>query len=279
MTSIKELNLMSNKIRQDIIQSLVAAGSGHSAGALGMADVFTALYFNVMKLNPKRPWWKERDYCILSCGHICPVWYATLANAGYFTRKELRTLRQFGSKLQGHPEKRSIAGVENSAGPLGMGTSLAAGLAYGLRMDKKKNRVFCITSDGEQEEGNTWEAVMFAGKNKLSNLTVIMDRNNIQIDGNTEDIMPLEPLAEKYKSFNWNVIDVDGHNIRMIIDACNEARVIHDKPTLIIAHTTPGKGVSFMEDDYTWHGKPPSSQQARVALKELKHIGKEIMNG
>ena len=232
-----------------------------------------------MKLNPKRPWWKERDYCILSCGHICPVWYATLANAGYFTRKELRTLRQFGSKLQGHPEKRSIAGVENSAGPLGMGTSLAAGLAYGLRMDKKKNRVFCITSDGEQEEGNTWEAVMFAGKNKLSNLTVIMDRNNIQIDGNTEDIMPLEPLAEKYKSFNWNVIDVDGHNIRMIIDACNEARVIHDKPTLIIAHTTPGKGVSFMEDDYTWHGKPPSSQQARVALKELKHIGKEIMNG
>ena len=276
MKDIKKLNLLANDIRQDIIKSLVSAGSGHSAGPLGMTDVFTALYFEVLKHDSKKPWWDERDYFILSCGHICPVWYVTLANAGYFSKSKLSTLRKLGSGLQGHPHKNSLPGVENPAGPLGMGSSLACGLAYGLRMDGKKNRVYCVVSDGEQEEGNTWEAVMWAGKNKLNNVTFIMDRNNIQIDGTTEDVMPLEPLAEKYKSFNWNVIEIDGHNIKMVIDACNEAKAINNKPTMIIAHTIPGKGVSFMENDYNWHGKPPSKEQAKIAIKELQHLRKDL---
>lgn len=276
VNNIKKLNLIANDIRQDLIKSLVAAGSGHSGGPLGMADVFTALYFNVIKNDPKKPWWNERDYVILSNGHICPVWYSTLANAGYFSRKELLTLRKLGTRLQGHPHKHSAPGIENPGGPLGQGLSLACGLAYGLRMDGKKNRVFCLMSDGEQEEGNVWEAAMFAGKNKLRNLTALIDRNNIQIDGYTEDIMPLEPLKEKYESFNWHVIEVDGHNIQQIIDACNEAKAIYEKPTVIICHTIPGKGVSFMENDYNWHGKPPTAEQGKVALVELEHWRKEI---
>ncbi len=278
-TNLKKLKLVANQTRQDIIKMLVTAGSGHSAGPLGMADVFTALYFNVLKHNPKYPDWPERDYLILSNGHICPVRYAAMAQAGYFPRSELSTLRKFGTRLQGHPHRPALLGIETTSGPLGSGLSQAAGLALALRMDKKKNQVYCIMSDGEQDAGQTWEAVLFAGKQKLHNLTGIMDRNNIQIDGHTEEIMPLEPLADKYRAFNWHVIEVDGNNIQMIIDACNEAKTIYEKPTLIIAHNIPGKGVSFMENDHEWHGKPPTKEQGEVALRELEVWRERIGKG
>lgn len=277
VTDLKQLKLLANQIRQDLIEALVSAGSGHSAGPLGMADVFTALYFNVLKHNPKYPFWEERDRLVLSNGHICPVLYSTMANAGYFPRKELKTLRHFGTRLQGHPHRSSLPGLETTSGPLGSGLSQATGMAYALLMDKKKNHVYCLLSDGEQEAGQTWEAALFAGKNKLRNLTVIVDRNNIQIDGHTEDIMPLEPFADKYRAFNWHVIEIDGNNIKAVIDACDEARTIYEKPTVIIAHNIPGKGVSFMENDHEWHGKPPTAEQAKVALAELKVWRQNIM--
>ncbi len=279
ITDIKKLKLLANQIRQDTIRSLVSAGSGHSAGPLGMADVFTALYFNILTHHPKYPFWEGRDYLILSNGHICPVRYAAMANAGYFPRSELKTLRKFGTRLQGHPHRTALPGVESTSGPLGSGLSQAAGAAYVLLMDKKKNHVYCIMSDGEQEAGQTWEAAMFAGKNKLHNLIGIIDRNNIQIDGHTEEIMPLEPLADKYRAFNWHVIEVDAHNIHHFIEACEEAQTIYEKPTLIIAHNIPGKGVSFMENDYEWHGKPPTPEQGKIALKELQVWRKKIMRG
>ncbi len=258
---------------------LTAAGSGHSGGPLGMADVFTALYFNVLRHNPKKPNWADRDVLILSNGHICPVRYAAMANAGYFPREELKTLRKLGSRLQGHPHRASLPGIETSSGPLGSGFSQACGVALALRMDGKPNRVYCITSDGEHDEGNTWEAVLFANKARLNNLTVIIDRNNIQIDGHTEDIMPLEPLREKYESFGWHVMDVDGHNIHHLIDALEQSKTIYEKPICIIAHTIPGKGVSFMENDPEWHGKPPTPEQAHVALAELQHWRERIQAG
>ncbi|MEK6939762.1 MAG: transketolase [Nanoarchaeota archaeon] len=277
VTDLKQLKLLANQIRQDLIEALVSAGSGHSAGPLGMADVFTALYFNVLKHNPRYPFWEERDRLVLSNGHICPVLYSTMANVGYFPRKELKTLRHFGTRLQGHPHRAALPGLETTSGPLGSGLSQATGMAYALQMDKKKNKVYCLMSDGEQEAGQTWEAVMFAGKNKLHNLTAFIDRNNIQIDGHTEDIMPLEPLADKYRSFNWHVIEIDANNIQAVIDACHEAATIYEKPTLIIAHNIPGKGVSFMENDFLWHGKPPTAEQAKVALAELKVWRENIM--
>ena len=279
ITDIKKLKLIANQIRQDIIISLVAAGSGHSAGPLGMTDAWTALYFNILKHNPKYPDWDERDIFILSNGHICPGLYATLANADYFPRSELKTLRHFGTRLQGHPHRTNLPGIETTSGPLGSGLSQAAGMAYALLMDKKKNYVYCMMSDGEQDAGNTWEGAMFAGKNKLRNLTAILDRNNIQIDGTTEDIMPLEPLKDKYEAFNWHVLEVDGHNLQEIINACNEAKAIYEKPTLIIAHNIPGKGVSFMENDFNWHGKPPTAEQGKIALKELQVWREKIMKG
>lgn len=289
ITNLKKLKLIANQIRQDIITSLAAAGSGHSAGPLGMADVFTALYFNILNHNPKNPFWEGRDYFVLSNGHICPVLYAALANAGYFSRSELKTLRHFGTRLQGHPHRASLPGLEITSGPLGSGLSQAGGMAYALQMDKKKNRVYCMMSDGEQEAGQTWEAVMFIGKNKLSNLTAIMDRNNIQIDGTTEEIMPLEPVVDKYKAFNWHVIEVDAHNIQAVIDAFQEAKTITERPTIIIGHNTPGKGVLFMENDYRWHGSPPGEietertppklEQAKVALAELRAWRAKIEKG
>ena len=285
--SIEDLEKKANEIRQDIIKMLVKAGSGHSAGPLGMADVFTALYFSVLKHDPKNPFWEERDRLILSNGHICPVRYAAMAHAGYFPVKELDTLRKFGSRLQGHPERERLPGLETTSGPLGSGLSQASGMAYvGKYIDKTTWRVYCAMSDAEQEAGQTWEAAMFAGKNKLDNLTAIIDRNNIQIDGFTEDIMPLEPLKEKYEAFNWHVLEVDGHNIEAIIDACNQAKAIHQKPTVLIMHTIPGKGVSFMENDFKWHGTPPGvsnmegepakEEQVNIALKELRTLGGKI---
>lgn len=267
------LEQKANDIRKSIVNALLTAGTGHSAGPLGMADVFTALYFHVMKHDPKNPKMEERDRFVLSAGHICPVQYATLAHAGYFPVAEFEaTLRKLGTRFQGHPHNLTTPGVENSAGPLGQGTSVAAGIALAGLMDSKRWRVYCVTGDGELEEGQCWEAIWFAGKNKLHNLTFLVDRNNIQIDGFTEDIMPLEPLADKFAAFGWHVLEVDGHNFRQIIDACSEAKSIFEKPTVIICHTIPGKGVDFMEWKFEWHGKPPNKAEAEIALKELNDI-------
>ncbi len=268
--------MTANQIRQDIVNMLVEAGSGHSAGPLGMADIFTALYFHILNYNPKEPNWPGRDRLILSNGHICPAQYATLARAGYFHIEELKTLRKLGSRLQGHPRRGALPGVETTSGPLGSGLSQAAGMALAAKLDDKKHRIYCLMSDGEQDAGNTWEAAMFIGKNRLNNITAIIDRNNIQIDGFTEDVMPLESLKEKYEAFRWHVLEIDGHNIEAIVDACNEAKAIFEKPTLIIAHTIPGKGVSFMEQDYLWHGIPPNKEQAKAALVELRTLGGQI---
>lgn len=270
------LEEMANTLREDVIEMLLEAGSGHSAGPLGMADIFSALYFHVLNHDPKDPDRADRDRLILSNGHICPIRYAAMARAGYFSVEELLTLRKINSRLQGHPHRKALPGVETTSGPLGSGLSQSIGVALAGKLDNKKYRVFCAMSDGELEEGNTWEAFMFAGKNKLSNLTAIIDRNNIQIDGNTEDVMSLEPLKEKFESFKWHVIEIDGHNIEQFIDATNEAKAIHEKPTVIIAHTIPGKGVSFMENDYVWHGKPPTKEEAVKALNELRTLGGKI---
>ncbi len=267
---VNEIALHANDIRQTIIEMLVAAKSGHTAGPLGMSDMFAALYFHVLKHDPKNPEWSERDWLILSNGHIAPVRYAAMAHAGYFPVEECLTLRKFGSRLQGHPERDMLPGVETTSGPLGSGLSQAAGIALAARIDGTSNHIFCATSDGEHDEGNTWEAVLFAGKYKLANLTAIMDRNFIQIDGNTETIMPLESLADKYRAFNWHVIEIDGNDIRQFIAACDEAKSITDKPTMILAHTIPGKGIKSIEGDYRWHGKPPKPDEGIAFLTELR---------
>jgi transketolase len=266
-----QLAKIANNIRIDIIKSLSKAGSGHTAGSLGMADIFTALYFNILKHNPKNSHWSNRDRLILSNGHICPVLYTTLAHAGYFSKSKLNKLRKLGSPLQGHPHRGELPGIENTSGPLGQGLSQACGMALAAKLNHQNHRIYCLTSDGEHNEGQTWEAIMFASKYKLNNLTQIIDRNNIQIDGHTEEIMPLEPLREKYEAFNWHVIDIDGHNYQEIIDACNQARATYEKPTLILAHTIPGKGVNFIENDPKWHGIAPTKAQSKLTIKHLKN--------
>jgi len=273
---LKDLEGIALQIRKDIIEMLLAAKSGHSAGPLGMADVFTALYFHVANVDPKNPMMPDRDRVVLSNGHIAPVWYATLANRGFFPKAELATLRKLNTRLQGHPHCCALPGVENTGGPLGQGASQAVGMAWAGLHDNKDWRVYCLMGDGELDEGQCWEAFMFAGKNKLRNLTVIIDRNNIQIDGFTEDVMPLESLRGKFEAFNFHVIEVDGHNIREIVDACNEAKAIFEHPTCIIAHTIPGKGVEFMERDFKWHGIPPNPEQAKEALNLLRTLGGKI---
>ena len=273
---LKFLEEMANLIRRDIIEMLLEAKSGHSAGPLGMADVFTALYFHVLNHKPKKPNWEDRDRLLLSNGHICPALYAALARADYFPLEELKTLRKLGTRLQGHPHRKTLPGIESTSGPLGEGLTQAAGMALAARMDNKKHRIYCLMSDAEQNSGIIWEAAMFIGKNKLNNITAIIDRNNIQIDGFTEDVMPLEPLKEKYEAFNWHVLEIDGHSFEAIIDACNEAKAIFEKPTLIIAHTIPGKGVDFMEFDFSWHGKPPNKEEAKKAMHQLRTLGGKI---
>ena len=283
--AVLNIELKANDIRKTVIEMLASAGSGHTAGPLGMSDIFAALYFHVLNHDPKNPEWPERDRLILSNGHITPVRYAAMAHAGYFPLEECLTLRKFGSRLQGHPERESLPGIETTSGPLGSGLSQASGYALAARMDGKTFQVFCAMSDGEQEEGNTWEGAMFAAKYRLTNLTAIMDRNNIQIDGTTEDVMPLEPMVDKYRSFNWHVIEIDGHNVREFVEACDEAKSIKEKPTLILAHTTPGKGVPTIENDYRWHGNPPgkgptdkisADKQKEVFLAELAESRKVI---
>jgi transketolase len=273
----EELAIIANTIREDIIKMLEQAGSGHSAGPLGLADIFTALYFDILKHDPKNPDWKERDILLLSNGHCTPVRYAAMANAGYFDKHELMTLRQFGSRLQGHPERLKLPGLENTSGPLGCGLSQACGMALGMQMNKDTHRwVYVVMGDGELNEGNVWEAAMLAPKYNLHNIIGIIDRNNIQIDGPTETVMPLEDLAAKWESFGWQVIEVDGNNIEAVVDAAAMARANTIKPTMIIAHTIPGKGVDFMEYDFHWHGKPPDHDQAKLALKELRTLGGKI---
>lgn len=273
-----ELEETANNIRESIIEMLLEAKSGHTAGPLGMADVFTALYFHTLNHKPKEPEWPERDRVVLSNGHICPVLYSTMAHAGYFPTSELLTLRKFGSRLQGHPHRDFLPMLENSSGPLGAGLSQAVGMALADRMDAKdgERRIYCLTGDGELDEGQNWEAIMLAGKNCLHNLVAIVDRNNIQIDGFTENIMPMEPLSDKWRAFNWHVIEIDGHNMEEIVDAFEMAKTIYEHPTVIIAHTIPGKGVKEFERDYRWHGKPPNAEEATMALKELRTLGGKI---
>lgn len=280
-----------NAIRQSIISMLVEAGSGHTAGPLGMTDIFTYLFFHGLNHRPTEPAWVGRDRLVLSNGHICPVLYATMAHAGYFPLEELQTLRKFGSRLQGHPHREFLPMLETSSGPLGSGLSQALGMALAERIDHgvHSSRFFyCMLGDGELNEGQNWEAIMLAGKEKPYNLIAIIDRNNIQIDGYTEHVMPLNDLRAKFSAFNWHVQEIDGHNFESIDDAINQAKAVFDQPSVIIAHTIPGKGVDFMERDFRWHGVPPGSgpedvvkkqEQANKALEELRTLGGKIICG
>jgi transketolase len=273
---LARLETIATEIREDIIRMLEHAGSGHSAGPLGLADIFTALYFDVMKHDPKKPDWDERDILLLSNGHCVPVRYAAMANAGYFDRKELLTLRKLGTRLQGHPERTRLPGLETTSGPLGSGLSQACGVAMAMRIDKQLTRtVYVVMGDGELDEGNIWEAAMFGGKEKFSNLVGIIDRNNIQIDGPTESVMPLGDLKAKWEAFGWYVLEINGNDVDAVIDACAMAKAIQ-QPVMIIAHTIPGKGVDFMENDFHWHGAPPNREQAKLALHELRTLGGKI---
>lgn len=276
LTKLVDLNRMANTLRQDVIKMLLAAGSGHSAGPLDLAEVATALYFNVMTINPKKPLNSDRDRLYVSNGHTAPIWYAALARCGFFPVEELTTLRKLGSRLQGHMDRNTVPGVETTTAALGHGLSVACGSAYAVQMDGKTCQTYCVLSDGEHDEGSTWEAICFAGHYRLQHLTTLIDRNNIQIDGPTEEIMTKEPLRDRYEAFGWHVIDIDGHNIEQIIDACNEAKAIIEKPVVIIAHTIAGKSVDFMEYDYRWHGSPPGTVETeRTPPKELQ--GKEAL--
>lgn len=275
--SLAALEKKATEIREDIIRMLEEAGSGHSAGPLGLADIFTALYFDVLKHDPKNPEWEDRDILLLSNGHTVPVRYAAMAHAGYFDRKELLTLRRLGSRLQGHPERLRLPGLETTSGPLGSGLSQACGMALGMRMDNVTHRwIYVVMGDGELDEGNVWEAAMLASKYRLNNIIAILDRNNIQIDGPTENVMPLEDLKAKWEAFGWHVLEIDGNDIEAVIDACAMGRAIVEKPVIIIAHTIPGKGVDFMEYDFHWHGSPPNHEQAKVALHELRTLQGKI---
>jgi transketolase len=275
-TNISKLQDLSLQIKQDIINMLLKAKSGHSAGALGMTDILTTLYFNILNHDPKNPSWADRDRLILSNGHICPALYATLARAGYFKPELLKTLRKFNSPLQGHPHKHSLPGIETSSGPLGLGLSQAIGICLAAKLDSKKHETYCFLSDGELNEGQVWEAFLFAAKHKLHNLTAVIDRNNIQIDGYTEQVMPLEPLKQKLEAFNWHILEIDGHNFEEIIDAFHQAKAIFEKPVVIIAHTIPGHGVEFMEQDPSWHGKTPNQNQAKEAIEDIRSLKGKI---
>lgn len=267
---ILKLKEIANTIRMRIVKMLASAGSGHTAGSLDMADIFTFLYFHSLKHDPKNPLWPSRDRLVLSNGHICPVLYATMAEAGYFPTKELDTLRDFESRLQGHPHREYLPFMETSSGPLGSGLSQAVGMAIADKIYGGNKTIYAILSDGELDEGNTWEAIMLAYKEKLSNLIIIIDRNNIQIGGNTEKVMPLFDLRDKFKSFNCSVEEIDGHNFWEINNAIYKAKSNKGVPTIIIAHTIPSKGVKEWENDYRWHGKAPSREEAEMALKELE---------
>lgn len=267
--SASELQRKANEIRKDVVKMIASAGSGHPAGSLGVVEILVTLYFKIMTHDPKKPDWEERDRFVLSNGHVCPALYATLAHAGYFPKTKIKSLRKLNSPLQGHPERKKLPGIETTSGPLGCGLAQAAGMAMAAKLDDKRFRIYCLASDGEHDEGNHWEAVLFCAKYKLANLTLFVDRNEIQSDGLTEQVLPLESLAEKYKAFNWQVLEIDGHNFDQIINAVYRARAFYEGPTVIIAKTVAGKGVSFMEGRFKWHAKPLAAEEADKALKEL----------
>ena len=272
LKSTEELIEMSRQIRRDIINMLLISKSGHSGGPLGTTDIFTALYFNKMNIDNENPYLPGRDYLFVSIGHIAPVWYATLARRGYFPLEELKTLRKVNGRLQGHPaplKTHGLPGIEIASGSLGQGLSNAVGCALGLKLDKKSNHVFCINGDGELQEGQIWEAVMTAAHHKTDNLTMIVDKNDCQIDNRVQKVMNLDPLADKFKSFNWEVFEMDGNNMHNILETLDKVKVNKGKPSVIIAHTLMGKGVSFMEDDYRWHGKPPTKEEAIAFIDEI----------
>jgi transketolase len=278
---VQALTLRAEDVRESIVKMLTEAGSGHTAGSLGMADVFTALYFRIIKHNPRHPEWAERDRVILSNGHIAPILYATMAHVGYFSISELKTLRRFGSRLQGHPHKGTLPGIETSSGPLGSGLSQAIGMALMDRLENHKpDRYFyCCMGDGEINEGQVWESFLLLNKYRLTKVISIIDRNTIQIDGYTEDVLPLESLKDKLESFNFHVIEIDGHNFKDIVRAVGLAKSTLDRPTVIIAHTIPGKGVTAFEGDYRWHGKAPNIEEGKQALKDLRSMRGKVKYG
>jgi len=267
---IPEMKKVANEVRKDIIRMTAEAGSGHPGGSLSSVEIMVSLYFNALRHDPQNPAWSERDRFVLSKGHVCPVLYATLARSGYFPVDELLTLRKLGSRLQGHPHRLKLEYLETSSGSLGQGLSIAVGMAIGLRMDKKDPRVYCLMGDGELQEGQIWEAAMSGAHYKLDNLCGIVDVNGLQIDGFTKDVMCVEPLAEKWRAFGWHVIEVDGHSIGSLVNAFEEAKRTKGKPSIILARTVKGKGVSFMENKAEWHGKAPTKDEAAAALKELE---------
>ncbi len=258
------------KIRADIIEMTCLAASGHPGGSLSAADVLAVLYFHHMRHDPKNPKWEGRDRFVLSKGHACPVLYAALAEAGYFDREHLKTLRKLGSILQGHPDMRKAPGVEISSGSLGQGLAVACGMAKAAKIKEESHRVFVMIGDGESQEGEIWESAMFAAHYELDNLVAITDYNNLQIDGFVSEVMEVQPLAEKWRAFSWHVIEIDGHDIGQIIDALEAADQVKGKPTMIVANTTKGKGVSFMEGVCDYHGKAPTKDEMERALSELK---------
>jgi transketolase len=268
-TKIKELQEKAKAVRRLIIQMLARAGSGHPGGSLSAADLITALFFAALRNNPKEPDWEGRDRFHMSKGHCCPLWYAVLAESGYFPKEKLLTLRQLGSMLQGHPDRRT-PGVEVASGSLGQGLSVALGMSLAAKIDKKDYRVYVLLGDGETQEGNIWEAAMAASHYKCDNLCAILDYNGFQIDGSTKDIMNLEPMAAKWQAFGWHTVEISGHDMSQILAAYKEAGTIKGRPTIIIAHTTKGKGVSFMENVVDFHGRAPTKEEAIKALKELE---------
>lgn len=267
--TIQMLESKANLLRRHIIKMTFAAQSGHPGGSLSYADIVTALFFKVMRHRPSEPNWEDRDKFVLSKGHAAPVYYAALAESGYFPVEDLLSLRKLGSHLQGHPCRKKTPGVEMSTGSLGQGLSVTNGMALAAKLDRRMTRIFCLMGDGELQEGQNWEAAMLASHYKLDNITAFVDRNKMQIDGPTEQIMSLEPLVDKWKAFGWNVLEINGHDMRQILDACDAATHFTGKPTMIIAHTIKGKGVSFMEGAIAFHGKAPNADEYRIALKEL----------
>ncbi|MDD7754644.1 MAG: transketolase [Clostridiales bacterium] len=273
---ILELKKIANEIRKDIITSVFSAKSGHPGGSLSSADILTYLYFEEMNIDPKNPQKQDRDRFILSKGHVAPVYYSTLANRGFFPKEDLKTLRKIGSYLQGHPDKKHIPGVDMSTGSLGQGISAAVGMALSAKLGNDNYRTYTLLGDGEIQEGQVWEAAMFAGHKKLDNLVVIIDNNGLQIDGNIEEVCSPYPIDEKFKSFNFHVINIDAHNFDEIKMAFDEARAIKDKPTAIIAKSIKGKGISFMENQACWHGSAPNEEQYELAMKELNEVGEKL---
>jgi transketolase len=274
--TVRELKAMAAVIRCDIIEMITAANAGHPGGSLSAADIVTALYFRVMRIDPTNPGWPDRDRFILSKGHACPVWYAALAERGYFDKSHLATLRRLNSILQGHPDMRKTPGIDMTTGSLGHGLSVGLGMALSGKLREKAYHVFVVIGDGETQEGSIWEAAMAASKWKLDNLTAVLDRNRLQNDACVVDVMPIEPLADKWRAFGWNVVEIDGHDMEQVVESLETSKRHKGTPTMIIAHTVKGKGVSYMENVADWHGKAPCKEEAECALEEIRRCACEL---